>query len=714
MLKGTVVVIGVNGNINITATRRRWHKQRIAINPQPRLTLLHPHLPTFHRHQTVIIDEWHELIGSKRGILVELALSRLKSIAKRMKIWGISATIGNLDQAVDILLGSDAKSNPVVVKANVHKQIEARTILPDDIHSFPWAGHIGTRLLEKVMPILDRSKSTLIFTNTRSQAEIWFQNLLETNPDLAGHIALHHGSLDRSIRDYVEASLHEGSLKAVVCTSSLDLGVDFSPVETVVQIGSPKGVARYLQRAGRSGHQPGSTSTIYFVPTHALEIIEGAALKSAIDLGFVEERPPVIKPLDVLVQYLVTLAVSDGFTPDEVRREVETTFAFRSMTNEDWEWAFQFITTGGKSLRRYRDYSKVVMDEDGRYQVKDRRLARRHRMSIGTIASDSAMRVKFMRGGTLGTIEEYFIAGLKPGDVFWFAGRNLELVKVKEMTALVKKAGNKKGIVPSWMGGRMSLTSNLSEMLKRKLRQTVDNGEADEELQAIRPLIDLQVQKSHLPSSDQLLIEKHFSREGCHVYFFPFEGRYVHEGMASLMAWRIAQIQPISFSIAMNDYGFELLSDQDIPIEQALENDLFSTKRLIEDIFSSLNDTEMAKRKFREISQVAGLVFTGFPGQNRSNKHLQMSSGLLFDVFMEYEPEHKLIQQAYDEVLRYQLDEKRLRAVLNRVQQQEVVVRYPERFTPLCFPIMVDRLREKLSSESLIDRIMKIQAEMEA
>ena len=662
----------------------------------------------------IVVDEWHELLGSKRGILVELGLSRLKSMKPNVSIWGISATIGNLEQAAEVLLGADYDpTNTTLIRASLSKQITSHTILPDDIEKLPWAGHIGIRLLPQVVPVIENSRSTLIFTNTRSQAEIWFQNLLDIMPELAGQIALHHGSLDRSIRNWVEKSLHEGSLKAVVCTSSLDLGVDFSPVETVIQIGSPKGVARYLQRAGRSGHQPGAESTIYFVPTHALEIIEGAALQSAKDRALIEDREPILKPFDVLSQYLVTLAVSDGFKPDEIWQEVTATFAYQTLTKKEWRWILRFISSGGESLSRYRDFTKVTV-EDGVYNVINKRIASRHRMSIGTIASDSTMRVRYLKGSTLGTIEEYFIAGLKTGDYFWFAGRNLELVKVKGMTAYVRRASNnKESIVPSWLGGRMSLSSNLSEILREKLYESTGNSTPglQRELKRIAPLIEQQMDRSHLPSSNELLIEKTTSREGTHLYIYPFEGRYVHEGMAALVAWRLAQIKPISFSIAMNDYGFELLSDKDIPIEEAVESDLFSDKRLVEDIFSSLNDTELAKRRFRQISQVAGLVFPGYPGQNRTNKHLQMSSGLLFDVFMQYEPDHLLLQQAYDEVLRYQLDESRLRKVLQRIRDQKIILKYPERFTPLCFPIMADRLRERLSSEKLADRIMHIQSE---
>lgn len=668
----------------------------------------------FENLDTIVIDEWHELLGSKRGTQTELGLSRLKHLRPNLNIWGISATIGNLDEALDVLLGADSKKDDaVIIKADVHKKLEARSVLPDDVEKFPWSGHIGIKLLPKVLPIIEGSRSTLIFTNTRSQSEIWFQRLLDANPELAGTIALHHGSLSKKIRRWVEKSLHDGDLKAVVCTSSLDLGVDFTPVETVVQVGSPKGVARFLQRAGRSGHQPGSASRIYFVPTNALELIEAAALKTAAtDKVALESRDPILKPYDVLIQYLITLAVSNGFNAKELFKEVKSTFAYQTITEKEWNWVMDFITTGGKSLGSYDEYSKVV-EQDGLFKVMDRKIKRRHRMSIGTIASDTMMRVKYLNGANLGNIEEWFIASLKRGEKFWFAGRSLELVRTKNMMAYVRRANTSKAKVPSWMGGRMSLSSNMSKLLRHKIHDAIEGCTDDVELEAIQPILDIQNDWSTLPDENELVIEKTTSREGHHLFFYPFEGRYVHEGMSALVAYRISQLTPITFSIAMNDYGFELLSDKEIPIEKALDNNLFSDENLVEDIFSSLNDTELAKRRFRGICHIAGLIFQGFPGQRKTSKHLQSSSGLFFDVFDQYEPDNLLLQQAYDEVLSYQLDEVRLRKVLKRIQDQRITLKHTERFTPFAFPIMVDRLRERLSSEKLVDRVQRMQLQLE-
>ncbi len=657
--------------------------------------------------KTIVVDEWHELVGSKRGVLMELALSRLKTLAPQLRIWGISATIGNMEQSLQILLGgSPVKSK--IIKADIRKQIEVVSIFPDEVERLPWSGHLGIHLLEKVIPIVKESTSTLIFTNTRSFAEIWYQKMLDKAPELSGLIAMHHGSISKELRDWVEDQLHAGKLKAVVCTSSLDLGVDFRPVETVIQVGSPKGVARFLQRAGRSGHQPGAVSRIYFLPTNTLELTEGAALREAMQRNIVEDRVPYLRSFDVLIQYLITLAVSDGFRPDEILNEVRGTVSYASITTEEWNWILRFITTGGEALTAYNEYRKVIV-EQGVFKVEDRRIALKHRLSIGTIVGDTLMYVKFVSGKFLGTIEEYFISSLNLGDVFWFAGQSLELVRIKEMEAHVRKSKRKSGKVPSWQGGRMPLSSQMSEMIRYKIDQAARDAEDDAEMKFLKPLMQLQRERSHLPRANEFLIEYFQTGEGYHVVMYPFEGRFVHEGMAALIAYRIAQISPITFSIAMNDYGFELLSDQEIPIYEAIETNVLGSEDLLKDIQASINATEMAKRKFRDIAAIAGLIFKGLPGQKIKEKHLQSSSQLFFTVFHEYESHNLLLLQAFEEVMDFQLEEARLRRALDRIAHQKIIITEPDKPTPFAFPIMVDRTREKLTSEKLEDRIRKMQ-----
>ncbi|MBF6607943.1 MAG: ligase-associated DNA damage response DEXH box helicase [Flavobacterium sp.] len=665
----------------------------------------------FSNCSAIVIDEWHELLGTKRGVQTELALSRLKTIAPKMRIWGISATIGNLEQARQVLLGpnSEALENSVLIRAFINKKIKIMSIIPEQMDTYPWRGHMGLHLLDEVAPIIRRSKTTLIFTNVRSACEIWFQRLLERYPEFAGEIAMHHGSISRETRLWVEQAIRNEELKVVVCTSSLDLGVDFAPVETIIQVGGPKGVARFLQRAGRSGHQPGKESVIYFLATHAIELVEASALKKAAQTNTVEDRIPYLASWDVLVQYLNTLAVSDGFMPDAIYNEVKQTFCYQSITPENWQWLLNFISAGSQSLQAYDEYKKVDIDENGCYRITNKATAMHHRMSIGTIVGDAVMNVKFLGGGYIGTIEEWFVSKLKPGDVFQFAGKKLELYRIKNMEVLVRKSTAKPSKFASWLGGRMALSAQMSELMRQELYAANHNGKSPE-LVALEPVFRRQRKESIVPDANEFLIETFKTREGYHAVFYPFEGRFVHEALASLLAYRISLLSPISFSLAYNDYGFELLSDQEIDMQNVLDNDLFAPDYVHEDLQKSLNATEMARRKFRDIAIIAGLVFTGFPGKIVKAKHLQSSSQLLFEVFRDYEPDNLLLQQAFRETFEHQLEEGRLILALERIRDQQKVWKQCEKPTPFSFPISTDRLRERLSSETLADRIRKMTA----
>lgn len=751
--------VGIRNGDTDTAERTRQKRQMpevLIITPESlHLLLAQKGYPEIFRSLKIIaVDEWHELLGSKRGVQVELAISRiagcLRSVVSSewsvvgeqspinnnpiltaprspLSVWGISATIGNLGEAKEVLM-SPLQKEGVTIKANMGKRIEVESIFPDEIEKYPWAGHLGIKLAHKLIPVIEQSRTTLIFINTRGMSETWYQTLLNIHPDLAGSIALHHGSIDMELRTWVEENLHTGKLKAVVCTASLDLGVDFRPVETVVQVGSPKGVARFLQRAGRSGHSSDATSKIFFLPTHSLELAEAAALKSAIGENLIESRVPMLLCYDVLIQYLNTLAISDGFIPEQVFEEIKRTWCYKDMAVEEWEQLIYFISSGGKALYQYDDYKKIEI-ENGVYKIKNRRLAMRHRLHIGTIVSESMMKVKFISGGYVGVIEEWFISRLEPGNVFTLAGRNLEFVMIKDMTAYVRKSNAKKSIVPSWQGGRMPLSANLGKKLRETLdsrsevrsrrteagRRKPDIGkEIAIELQVLEPLFELQERLSHVPKKNELLIEHIETKDGFHLFVYPFEGRLVHEAMAAILAYRISRITPITFSFAMNDYGFELLSDQPIPVDDTNVYDLFSPANLLEDIQRSVNSTEMARRKFRDVAVIGGLIFQGMPGEKKKSRHLQASASLLFNVFSEYEPGNLLLRQSYQEVLDQQMEEVRLRDMLHRIQESKIIITIPQQLTPFCFPVKVDSMREDLSSEKLEDRVRRMQLQLES
>jgi ATP-dependent Lhr-like helicase len=509
----------------------------------------------------------------------------------------------------------------------------------------------------------------------------------------------------------VENAIRNEELKVVVCTSSLDLGVDFAPVESIVQIGSPKGVARFLQRAGRSGHQPGKESRIYFLATYAMELIEASALRKAVALGLVEDRMPYLNSWDVLIQYLNTLAVSDGFYPDIIFKEVQSTFCFQHITKEEWQWILNFIVYGSQSLQAYDEYKKVELDPDGLIIIRNRRTAMHHRRQIGTIVGDATMLVKYLSGGYIGSIEESFASKLKPGDTFIFGGKKLKLFQVQNMQVLVQKAqASDKSKVVSWSGGRISFSAQMSELLRQEINLANQPNELSVELEALEPIFKRQRKESIIPNADEFLIETFKTREGYHVVFYPFEGRFVHEALASILAYRMSLLSPISFSLAYNDYGFELLSDQEFSIDNLLDNNFFSTLYIHSDLQNSLNSTEMARRKFRDIAIIAGLIFTGMPGKAVKTKHLQSGTQLLFEVFKDYEPDNLLLQQAYRETFEHQLEEGRLLLALERIASQTIIVKSCLKPTPFSFPIITDRLREKLSSETLAERIKKMTA----
>ncbi|MBN8600959.1 MAG: ligase-associated DNA damage response DEXH box helicase [Planctomycetes bacterium] len=660
----------------------------------------------------VVVDEWHELLGTKRGVQTELALARLRKFCPELRVWGISATLGNLEQALATLVGPERSRDAVIVQGDTKKETEIASLLPAQIERFPWAGHSGGTMVGEVVGMIDQAKNTLVFTNTRSQTEVWYQAILKTRPDWAGMLAIHHGSLDTSVRQWVEERLRAGDLKAVVCTSSLDLGVDYPLVEQVLQVGSPKGIARLVQRAGRSGHRPGVPSRLTFVPTHALELVELAAARRAMHRRQIEARLPENKPLDVLVQHAVTCGIEGSYRSEELLAEVRDTTAFESLTDAEWEWVLKFCKEGGESLHAYPEFHRLQHIDD-QYCVTDKRTVRQHRMSIGTITSDAEVQVQYLKGSKLGSVEETFAARLKPGDRFLLAGKLLELVRVRDNTAYVKKARGNPTAVPRWMGGRMPLSSELSAAMREELAAAARGEYREAEMEAVKPLLVLQQKWSRLPSEKQLLVEQLEFKKRHLLLFYPMEGRLVHEGLAALLALRLSRIKPITFSIAINDYGLLLESVEVAPLEELKTAELFSIENLESDIGESLNSTEMAKRHFREIARISGMIHSGFPGRSKTMRYLQASSNLFYDVFAQFEPDSLLLQQSRREALEKQLEWKRLMATMQRLESLECLVERPKKPTPLAFPLIVERMRERLSSETLADRVLKMQQQLE-
>jgi ATP-dependent Lhr-like helicase len=656
--------------------------------------------------RAVIVDEWHELMGTKRGVQLELCLSRLRRMNPQLRVWGLSATLGNLEQALQVLMGTEVAGR--LIHGPAAREVTIESIMPATIERFPWAGHLGTRLLANVIEAIAAAQTTLVFTNTRSQAEIWYRAIAEARLDWIDRMAIHHGSISMQLRRRIEAAVQAQQLKCVVCTSSLDLGVDFAPVDQVLQIGSPKGVARLLQRAGRSGHRPDGKSRVLCVPTHAFELVEFAAARRAQAARRLESRKPLRRSLDVLLQHAMTLAAGPGFEPEELLAEVRSTYAFAEITAREWQWLLDFLVRGGDALQGYPEYRRLEM-QDGRYHVKDPRLARFHRMAIGTITSDAEIAIKWMNGSRLGTVEESLIARMKPGESFMFAGRVLELVRVKDMAAYVKLASGRSGKVAKWMGGRLPLSNELADSVQELLELAAQGRYTEPELERVRPLLELQQRWSQLPTPEMLLVEHTRSREGSHVYLYPFAGRTVNEGIATLMAYRWAQLRPITFAITANDYGAELLTSTAVELDADLVRKLLAREHLAQDLLASLNFSEVARRQFRDIARIAGLVFQGYPGARKLERQLQASSGLIFEVLREYDPHNLLLEQARREVFELQLEETRLAAALSELEMCSLHLAPVSSLTPLSFPIWAERLRSQiLSTESFQERIQRM------
>jgi ATP-dependent Lhr-like helicase len=723
-----------NGDTSSTERSKqlRTPPQILITTPESLSVLLsNPKAPAlFAQLQAVVLDEWHELMGSKRGVQAELCLSWLRRLRPQLRTWAISATIGNLNEAAQAAVGVDASPSlrqPRLITAPIQRTTAIRSLLPDSIDGFPWGGHLGLRMYEELVAGLDPGMSTLLFTNTRNQAERWHQCLRFSCPEMEGALALHHSAIDRAEREAIEAQVKSGALRWVVCTSSLDLGVDFQPVERVVQIGSAKNLARLLQRAGRSAHCPGGTSQVLFMPTNALELLEVSAMRRGLSNGLVEHRRPPQLPIDVLLQHLVTLACGAGFVPGEQLESVRRCWSFRDLTDSQWQWCLDVLEHGGQCLAAYPRYRKLVrcnLNDDSavadgepfRYRVVDKSIARLHRFNIGTITADRSVTVRFVRGSVIGHVEEAFISRLKPGDVFFFAGRQLEFVRLREMTAQVKASNRKSSTVPAWAGGQMALSDLLSEHLRLEIdrcaRALASEAELDTpELQALEPLLQRQHDLSCLPRRDELLVEHCRSREGSHLFVYPFEGRFVHEGIGFLWAWRLARHRASTITVSVNDYGFELLAPKGYPFDELLElhgNELLDLENLEADLEQALNFSELCRRRFRGIAQVSGLITQAMPGQNKTGGQLQISAALLFDVFQKHEPDHLLLEQARREVLEEQLEQPRLRSALTRMASSSWQQQRIPRPGPLAFPLLVERLNNRLSNETLLERVQRL------
>ncbi len=668
---------------------------------------------------SIIIDEWHELMGCKRGNQCELALSWLRGNNPNIQIWAMSATIGNINDAASSILGLSSKQ-PKIIKSNLIKKIEIQSVIPDDIGTFPWSGHLGIKSHKSLLKKIDKDKSTLIFTNTRNQSERWFQCLRYFNPEMEDNIALHHGSLDKDARKSVEEGVKKGFIKWVVCTSSLDLGVDFQPVEQIVQIGSAKNIGRLIQRAGRSAHKPGGISKILFMPTNALELLEISAMRRLINKGITEKINIPEMSYDVLLQHLVTLACGPGFNPNIEKERIKNCFSYRNLKDEDWQWCLDFLEYGGRCLKAYPKYKKIEKSyefnskKNFTYIVKDKSLIRIHKFNIGTITSDKSVQVKYLKGKSLGSLEENFASKLKIGDTFFFAGKMLEFIKIRDMILYVKKSSKKNSKIPAWIGGQMVISDLLSKNIRKEISLTNQifkfKGFINEELKSLLPILGKQKEISNIPKENQLLAEIYSYKGFKTLFVFPLEGKFVNEGIAFLWALRFANMNKSTFSITANDFGFSLTSKEnyDFSLLKSNLSYFMNSKNIAEDLENAINFSELTKNKFKNIAQISGLVNNNNPSKLKTSSQLSISSNLLFEVFNKYENNHLLLKQSYYEVKKQQLEIDRINSCIQRMSKLDIILNETKYPSPFAFPLLVERLNNTLSNETIEERVNKL------
>ena len=720
------ITIGIrNGDTSNYEKRRQLIKPpNILITTPESLTLLISNKESnklFNNLFSIIIDEWHELMGCKRGNQCELALSWLKGNNKNIQIWAMSATIGNIKDAAISIVGIKSKK-PKIIKSNLIKRIEISSIIPKDIGTFPWSGHLGLKSHYSLLEKIDKNKSTLIFTNTRNQSERWFQCLRYYNPDMEDKIALHHGSLDKSDRETVEEGVKSGIIKWVVCTSSLDLGVDFQPVDQIVQIGSAKNLARLIQRAGRSAHKPGGTSKIVFMPTNALELLEISAMRRILNKGITEKISIPKLSYDVLLQHLVSLACGPGFNPSIEKDRIKNCFSYQNLREEDWQWCLDFLEYGGKCLKAYPKFQKIKKDYENpnerifKYFIKDKSIIKIHKFNIGTITSDKSVVVKYIKGKPLGNLEENFASKLKPGDTFSFAGKMLEFIKIRDMILYVKRSSKKNSMVPAWVGGQIAISDLLSENIRKEIglcNDLLDGKDfINEELKSLLPILKKQNILSTLPRENQLLAEIYSGNGYKSLFVFPLEGKFVNEGIAFLWALRFANLKEGTFSITANDFGFSLTStvNYDFSLLKNYLTYFQNIENFEQDLESAINFSELTKKNFKKIAQISGLVNNNYPSKSKSANQLQISSNLLFDVFTKYENNHLLLKQSHREVKKKLLESSRIDEWLKKSKNLKLILNNTTQPSPFAFPLIVERLSNSLSNESIdkrVDRLIK-------
>ena len=683
--------------------QRRRPPQLLMTTPESLALLLsYTDAPQLFRHlRCVIVDELHAIEENKRGDLLSLALARVSSLAPACRRVGLSATVADPDRlrrwispagdgaAVTMVKGPDLRAPQDGGKPAAKPDLK---ILVNEDH-LPWSGHMGVFALPKVYELIRQATTTLVFVNTRAQAEIIFQELWRLNEDNLP-IALHHGSLSPEQRRKVEAMMTRGGLRAVVATSSLDLGIDWAAVDLVVQIGAPKGSTRLLQRIGRSNHRLDEPSRAVLVPTNRFEVLECRAAQDAVEAGTLDGLPPRPGALDVLAQHLLGMACSAPFTADDMFAEVRRAAPYARLPRRDFDDVLNFVATGGYALGGYERYRRLRQDDAGAFAVAGPVFVRRYRMNVGTIVETPMLKVRLGRGRVLGEIEESFVAGLTPGDTFVFAGRTLRYERIHEMSVETSVAvGDAR--VPAYNGGRFPLSTHLADRVRAILARP-DDWRALPPL--VREWLEVQRWRSQMPSRDGLLVETFPRGKKWFLVAYTFEGRNAHQTLGMLLTRRMerAGFGPLGF--VATDYSIAVWSLREANAVDAL----FDEDMLGDDLEAWMAESSLLRRTFRNVAVIAGLIERRHPGQQKTSRQVTFNSDLIYDVLRAHEPNHVLLRATRADAAAGLTDIRRLAGLLARVRGR-ITHRSLERVSPLAVPVLLEVGKESVYGAAVED-----------
>lgn len=640
----------------------------------------------------VVIDEIHSLFATKRGHLLALSLARLRRLTPRLRVTGLSATVPDASPLLDFL-GADA----VLIRAADGAKPSVSIL--DSENRIPWSGHSARHALGEVYGAIRRARMTLVFVNTRAQAELTFQALWAMNDDNLP-IALHHGSLDVEQRRRVEAAMARGSLRAIVATSTLDLGIDWGDVDLVIQIGAPKGSSRLTQRIGRANHRMDEPSRALLVPGNRFEMLECVAAEEAILEGALDGENQREGALDVLAQHVTGMACSAPFDADDLYTEVRSAAPYRALAREDFDRTLEFAASGGYALKSYERFRKIVKTPEGLYRIRNAQVAQQHRMNAGVIIDAPSFTIRLSRSGRargggrkLGTMEEWFIEGLAPGDTFVFAGEVLRFEGVEGTDAFVTRAPGEDPRIPSWNGGKFPLSTFLAERVRRIIDDEARWSGLPEQ---IRDWLGVQRDVSIIPRADEMLVETFPNNDRHFLVCYPFDGRLAHQTLGMLLTRRLerARVQPLGF--VPTEYSLSVWARKDM---SGLDLDaLFAEDMLGDDLESWLAESVLMKRTFRDCAVIAGLIERRHPGQTKTGRQVTFSADLIYDVLKEHEPDHLLMKAAWADAARGYLDLARLQALLTRVKGR---IRHAalSQVSPLAVPVMLEINKEMVAGE---------------